>query len=240
LPTPGATAVTDGPGQLVAKLEQVEAVDARGVTTLRDASVDVRAGEILGIAAVEGAGQHELLRLLASRERPRSGEVMVPKNVAFIPADRHRDALILDFGPTENLALRGAGARRGVLRWKELASHANALIDQFDVRGARPGKPVRTLSGGNQQKLVLARELSEQPALVVADNPTRGLDIRATRGVHARIRLAASRGAGVVIYSSDLDEVLALATRVVVVHAGRVHPVARDRAAVGRAMLGVA
>jgi simple sugar transport system ATP-binding protein len=99
---------------------------------------------------------------------------------------------------------------------------------------------MQTLSGGNQQKFVLARELSDRPTLVVADNPTRGLDIRATRDVHARLRLAASQGAGVIVYSSDLDEVLALATRVVVVHAGRVHDVPRDRAVVGRAMLGVA
>ena len=192
------------------------------------------------VAAVEGAGQHELLRLFASRERPRSGKVTTPENVAFIPADRHREALILDFDPAENLALRGAGERSGMLRWKELASRASTLIDRFDVRGARPGKPMQTLSGGNQQKFVLARELSDRPTLVVADNPTRGLDIRATRDVHARLRLAASQGAGVIVYSSDLDEVLALATRVVVVHAGRVHDVPRDRAVVGRAMLGVA
>jgi simple sugar transport system ATP-binding protein len=240
LPTPDVAADVDAPGATVARIEDVEARDPRGVPTLQHASLEVRAGEIVGVAAVEGAGQHELLRLFASRERPRSGKVTTPENVAFIPADRHREALILDFDPAENLALRGAGERSGMLRWKELASRASTLIDRFDVRGARSGKPMQTLSGGNQQKFVLARELSDRPTLVVADNPTRGLDIRATRDVHARLRLAASQGAGVIVYSSDLDEVLALATRVVVVHAGRVHDVPRDRAVVGRAMLGVA
>ena len=99
--------------------------------------------------------------------------------------------------------------------------------------------PVRALSGGNQQKLVLARELDGSPSLVVAENPTRGLDIRATRDVHDRLRCAAADGAGVVVYSSDLDEVLALATRVVVMHAGRLREVGDDRDAGGRGMLGV-
>jgi simple sugar transport system ATP-binding protein len=96
------------------------------------------------------------------------------------------------------------------------------------------------LSGGNQQKVVLARELSDRPAVIVAENPTRGLDIRATAAVHARLRAAAAAGAAVIVYSSDLDEVLALATRVVAVHAGRLLEVPNDREAVGRAMLGLA
>jgi simple sugar transport system ATP-binding protein len=99
--------------------------------------------------------------------------------------------------------------------------------------------PVRTLSGGNQQKLVLARELEDTPSLVVAENPTRGLDVRAAGEVHERLRQAAMAGAGVLLYSSDLDEVLSLATRIVAVHDGRVREVATDREAAGRAMLGL-
>jgi simple sugar transport system ATP-binding protein len=114
------------------------------------------------------------------------------------------------------------------------------LAAEFDVRATSLGDAVRTLSGGNQQKLVLAREMSDVPLLVVAENPTRGLDIRATRFVHQRLRAAASDGAAVVVYSTDLDEVLALATDLLVVHAGTVESMPPDRERAGRAMLGVA
>lgn len=225
---------------VVARLDSVDASDEHGLVKLHDASVAVHAGEILGIAAVEGAGQYELLRLLAARLEATRGTVSIPPAVAFVPEDRHRDGLILEFSPTDNLALRGAGARRGRVPWRALRRRALELIAEFDVRGGRVNRPVGELSGGNQQKFILARELDGAPALVVAENPSRGLDIRATQAVHDRLRAAANSGAGVVVYSSDLDEVLALATRVVVVHGARVSEVARDRDAVGRAMLGVA
>jgi simple sugar transport system ATP-binding protein len=111
-------------------------------------------------------------------------------------------------------------------------------MQEFDVRGDVDA-PVRSLSGGNQQKLVVGRELERAPKLFVVENPTRGLDIRATQAVHARLRAAAAEGAGVIVYSSDLDEVLALASRMVVMHAGRLTATPNDRAVVGRAMLGV-
>jgi simple sugar transport system ATP-binding protein len=113
------------------------------------------------------------------------------------------------------------------------------LLREYDVRAARDDMPASSLSGGNQQKLVLARELSDAPSLIVAENPTRGLDIRATADVHDRLREAAVRGMAVVVYSSDLDEVLSFATRVVAVHAGRLKEVSLDRAQVGRAILGL-
>lgn len=225
---------------VVAELRGVEAADEQGLIKLRDVSLVVHAGEIVGVAAVEGAGQHELLRLLAARLPAQRGSVDVPANVAFVPEDRHRDALILDFSLIENVALRGAGARRGRLAWRTIAERARALIALFDVRGGRADRAVRELSGGNQQKLVLARELDGDPKLVVAENPTRGLDIRATGDVHDRLRAAARNGAGVVVYSSDLDEVLSIATRVVVLQGATLKVVQGDREAVGRAMLGVA
>jgi simple sugar transport system ATP-binding protein len=160
--------------------------------------------------------------------------------VGFIPEDRHHDALVLEFSQTENVALRGAGNRRGLMDWDAERERTNRLVADFDVRGGSASGPVRDLSGGNQQKLVFGRELEGNPSLVVAENPTRGLDIRATRDVHVRLREAAAGGAGVVVYSSDLDEVLSIATRVVVMHAGRLRDVGMDREAVGRAMLGVA
>lgn len=227
-----------GPAVVVAR--HVGLRDRRGTTVIRDATFDVRGGEILGIAAIEGAGQRELLRALGSRASIASGELRIPDTIGFVPEDRHREALILDFTAAENVALRGAGRRRGRLSWNDIRRHTLRLIDVFDVRGARQDGPVRFLSGGNQQKLVLARELDGAPLLLVVENPTRGLDIGATQQIHDRLRSASAAGTVVVMYSSDLDEVLALASRVLVIHNGEVCESVPDRETVGRAMLGVA
>jgi simple sugar transport system ATP-binding protein len=166
--------------------------------------------------------------------------VRLPDAIGFIPEDRHRDAMMLDSSATENVTLRGANRRRGRIDWRAQRAHTARLLLEHDVRGGDDRTAARALSGGNQQKLVLARELDGNPPLVVAENPTRGLDIRATRAVHERLRAAADMNAAVVVYSSDLDEVLSLATRIVVVHAGHVRECPLDRDVVGRAMLGVA
>jgi ABC-type uncharacterized transport system ATPase subunit len=233
-----ATARRAGEGDVVVSAQHADLIDARGVITLRDVDFEVRGGEIVGVAGVEGAGQRELLRVLAMRARPYRGEVRTPPTAGFVPEDRHRDALVLGFTPAENVALKGAGARRGLVRWREFERLTQTLIRQFDVRGA--ARSVRMLSGGNQQKLILSRELNGSPPLLVVENPTRGLDIRASQTVHDRLRAVAESGAAVVVYSSDPDEVLELATRILVLHAGSVRACALDRDAVGRAMLGVA
>ena len=233
-----ATAAAPDPLAVVARGRHVDVVDERGVTMVRDASVEIRRGEIVGVAAVEGAGHREFLRALAARVTVTTGEVELPPSIGFVPEDRHRDALVLEFSLTENVALKGAGVRRGRVLWREMRMRTDALVQLFDVRGGRADAEARSLSGGNQQKFVIARELDGGPALLVVENPTRGLDIRATRAVHERLTAAAAAGAAVLVYSSDLDEVLALATRVVAVHAGTVREVALDRDAVGRAMLG--
>jgi simple sugar transport system ATP-binding protein len=194
---------------------------------------------------VEGSGQRELLRALAGRHELAGGRLERPPAVGFVPEDRHRDAVLLDRPLLENVALRGAGARRGTIPWSDLASRTATLLRQYDVRTGDARTPMRILSGGNQQKLVLARELegvdetAVTPHAIVAENPTRGLDVRATADVHARLRAARDRGAAVVIYSSDLDEILSLASRVLVVYAGTVREVAPDRDAAGRAMIGL-
>lgn len=228
----------EGKGAVVMVAEDVRVRDAGGVERLRGVNLSVRGGEIVGIAAVEGSGQHELLRALAGRLAPTTGRVQRPAALGFIPEDRHRDAVLLDASLTENVALRGAGARRGTMDWRAWDDRTAQLMTRHDVRAANPAVPMRTLSGGNQQKLVLARELGDVDALV-AENPTRGLDFVATAAVHDALRAARARGVAVVVYSSDLDEVLALADRVVVLHAGLATPMPTlDRDTIGAAMLG--
>jgi simple sugar transport system ATP-binding protein len=224
--------------QFIVVLDGVTATDPERRETIR-ATFTVRAGEIVGVAGVEGGGQHTLLRLLGGRIQPAAGYLLRPQNVAFIPEDRHRDGLILDFTLAENVALRGAGVRRGLMSWPAIYRHTTTLMNEWDVRAPGPAMSARLLSGGNQQRLVLARELAAEPTLVVAENPTRGLDVRATADVHQRLRVARDSGTAVVLYSSDLDEVLALATRVIAVHAGSAREVAAEKDAIGRAILGL-
>jgi general nucleoside transport system ATP-binding protein len=201
-------------------------------------TLNVCAGEIVGVAGVEGSGQRELLRVMAGRQRPMGGTVTLPDAIGFVPEDRQRDAVVMDATITENVALRGAGMRRGVIAWSAMEESTAELMRARDVRGDDVTAPLRTLSGGNQQKLVLGRELAGSPAALVVESPTRGLDIRATAAVHHALRSARDEGTAVVVYSTDLDEVLALADRVLVVAGGAVREVTKEREAVGRAMLG--
>jgi simple sugar transport system ATP-binding protein len=202
-------------------------------------NLEIRAGEILGLAAIEGSGQYELLRALSRRLPITKGELQLPISIGFVPEDRHRDAVILPFTLQENVALRDSGTRSGRLESAEVRERTESLISAFDIRGGGPATPLRSLSGGNQQRLVLARELDRAPELLVVENPTRGLDLQASRDIHTRLRLAAAKGAAVVLYSSDIDEAIALASRMLVVYKGRLRETETDRGAVGRAMLGL-
>jgi simple sugar transport system ATP-binding protein len=231
-------ASTGRAGEPVLRATDLRATDERGVERLRGVNLEVKAGEIVGIAGVEGAGQRELLRILAGRATPTAGSVVRPRDVGFIPEDRQHDALILGFPLYENVALRGAGERRGLQRWQEAERRTAELIEAFDVRAPGPRTDAAALSGGNQQKLVLARELDGAPAALVAENPTRGLDVRASAAVHAQLREARDRGAALLVYSSDLEEVLELADRVIVMFAGTAHETPRESDAIGRALLG--
>jgi general nucleoside transport system ATP-binding protein len=224
------------------RADQVTLVDATGVVRIRSASFVVGAGEIVGIVGVEGAGQRELLRAVAGRLPVVSGRLERPDVVGFVPEDRHRDAVLLDRSLVENVALRGAGARHGLIAWNAVGTYTESLMRDFDVRAAGPLAPMRTVSGGNQQKLVLARELAQDATTpsraIVVENPTRGLDVRAAAEVHDRLRAARDAGAAVTVYSSDIDEVLLLANRVLVVYAGSVREAPLDRDTIGRLMLG--
>jgi general nucleoside transport system ATP-binding protein len=235
----GSTGHEAAGGDVVADVRGVSANARRGTPGLASVSFVARRGEIVGVAAVEGNGERELLRILAGRERPDAGTVALPPRIAYIPQDRHSDAIADDLSLTENIALAGAGARHGWIDWNALRERTTLLMTRFDVRASSASASARTLSGGNQQRLVLARELEGDPLLVVADQPTRGLDLRATAEVHERLREARSAGAAVVLHSADLDEILALSDRIVVVAGGKLLDVEMNREAVGRAMLGV-
>lgn len=228
------------PGSVVLSARDVSVLDTRGVMRARGVNLDVRSGEVLGIAGIDGAGQHELLLCLAGRLEAATGRVETPPMAGFVPEDRQRDALILDFDIAENLALRDAGSARGRLPWPRIRARAATILTEYDVRAPSTETMVGALSGGNQQKLVLGRELASKPNALIVENPTRGLDIAATVAVHARLVAARDSGAAVVIYSSDLDEVIALADRLIVMFEGRARDVALDREAAGRAMVGAA
>ena len=222
----------------------VAPIEGRG-PGLREASFSLLPGELVGVAAIEGNGQRELMLVVAGLLQPTSGSIKVAGPVALVPEDRTTEGLIPDFSLAENVALglgdRGAWVRGPWIDWAEARRQTADLMAGFDVRAPGPDVAALALSGGNQQKLVLARALDQHPRVLVAENPTRGLDIRASAAVHARLRQAAADGIAVLVYSSDLDEILELAQRVVVVAGGRVvHPnPPLDRAVVGKAMLGL-
>ena len=226
-----------GAGVLVTA-RRVSLAATAGRAKIREATFEFRAGEIIGVAAIEGAGQETLLRALAGLCTPAAGAMELPAKVSFIPGDRRRDALVLDFPLFENLALRRAVDLRGVVPWRAVRERTRAVIREFDVRADSESAPVHTLSGGNQQRFVVGRELAAEPSLVVAEEPTRGLDLVATSAVHAHLRRAAAAGAVVVVHSSDLDELLALSDRILVVHEGKVRELPVERDLVSRAMVG--
>ncbi len=242
-PVPASTAAPE-PRNAVPVLEvrdlRVAGIN-RGAPRVLGVSLEIQPHEIIGIAAVEGNGQRELLRAIAGLEQF-DGSIGVAGTVGFIPEDRQSEGLILDFSVVENIAL---GESHGFwLQRRYLEDRANVAVDEFGIRAHDPGLPVWTLSGGNQQKVVLSRVLGKKPALIVAENPTRGLDLRATADVHRALRHAArAAGVGVLFYSTDLDEVLALSDRIGVMFAGRwtwAGPDERSRERLGMLMLGAA
>lgn len=228
------------PGAVIVSAERVSVRGAPGEAGIVDATFELRAGEVVGVAALERSGHATLLRALAGLQPPSSGRLSLPAEISFVPGDRHRDALVLEFSLYENLALRHVGARRGLMRWRDVRVRTSRVLEQFHVRAVSGSSRARALSGGNQQRFVLARELDAHPTLLVAENPTRGLDLAAAAAIRDRLADAAHAGAAIVVYSSDVDEVLELAHRVLVVHHGVVREVPVARELVAQAMVGVA
>ncbi len=233
---------------IVAELKDVSAASAGGAG-LRGVSLAVRRGEILGIAGVGGNGQRTLAAVLAGLQAPDEGEVVLPDEAGWIPQERDGEGLVNDFTIAENVALalhaKGAYRRGPWLDWAEVEEAAAALVGEMDVRSGAPGVVAGTLSGGNQQKMVAGREFLRSGELLVAESPTRGLDVKATVAVRERIRALAKNGGdgpGIVLISADLDEILELSDRIAVMVRGRLMPVPPEEhnpAAIGELMLGV-
>ncbi len=230
-------------------------------TTLKRIDFEVRTGETLGIIGVSGNGQHSLVRLVCGLERPTAGRLelygapvarpsprgFVADGVGRIPEDRHADGVVGEMAVWENAILERVREPRfsaaGFVRRAAGRSFARAVIERFDVRGATPDSPIRLLSGGNMQKLILGRNLAETPRILIAAQPTRGLDEGAVAAVHGEILAARRAGAAVLLVSEDLDEVLALADRVQAIVKGRLSPpipiAAADPRRLGLMMAGI-
>jgi simple sugar transport system ATP-binding protein len=223
-------------GEAVLQVESLCADDDQGLPALKDLTLNVRAGEILGIAGVGGNGQKELAESLCGVRQPARGSVHIDSQqvtgatpaalwsagMGRIPEDRHA-GVVGELSVAENLALEHLAefTRGGVLDHQAIQRHAEKLIEQFQIK-ARPTDRARSLSGGNMQKVILARVLSREPRVVVAPQPTRGLDVGATEYVRNQLLKQRARGAAVLLISEDLDEILALADRIAVIYEGEI------------------
>ncbi len=235
------------PGALVVRtqglvLESAEA-EGPGVRRAGPVSFALHAGEVVGVAAIEGNGQRELLRGVAgvTGVRAITGTLERRGDAGFIPENRTTEGIIPTFTLTENLLLGRWRRTSRWLRWGVLQRCTEALMAAHDVRPQGAAALASSLSGGNQQKLIFARVVDGRPAIIVAEDPTRGLDLVATAAIHARLRESARDGAAVLVHSSDLDEVLELADRLFIVCRGTVRelPPPFTREAAGDAMLGI-
>lgn len=235
-----------GRGPAVARLEAVRLDENPGTTALHGVDLRVYSGEIVGVAGVEGNGQRELCLVLSGRLHPDAGEVDIPDEPAFIPQDRRREGLVGSFDLVSNMAVglhRDPRFRSGpFVPWGRVRERTRSAIEAYGIRAPGPEARASSLSGGNQQRLVVARELDGRPRLIVAENPTRGLDVAGAAFVHRvlRERTEDYPPAGVVLVSTDLDEILAISDRVVVLIRGRLIEVPDDertREGIGARML---
>ncbi len=229
------------PGEVVLAVEDLRVPDDHGRDAVAGVSFEVRAGEILGVAGVQGNGQTELCEALMGLRPASSGSVRldgrditadaprqrIRAGVGYVPEDRQADGLVAGFSVADNMVLdvydRPPYARRGIaLDLAAARRNAVARVEQFDVRTTSVDTAAGTLSGGNQQKVILARELGRDLRLLVASQPTRGLDVGSIEFVHKRIIEERDKGVAVVIISAELDEIYALADRIAVMYEGRI------------------
>jgi ABC-type uncharacterized transport system ATPase subunit len=228
------------PGEPVLRVNDLHVRDERGLEAVRGATFEVRGGEIVALAGVDGNGQQELVDAIAGLRDPESGSITVDgveiaargvrsatdAGVAHIAQDRHRRGLVLPFTLAENLALREYRSpelsRRGWLRVGAIRERARRLLAEYDVRGGDADAPASSLSGGNQQKVCVAREIEADPKLLIAHQPTRGLDVGAIEFVHKRLLAERDEGRGILLVSLESEEVRSMADRIIVIFEGRI------------------
>jgi ABC-type uncharacterized transport system ATPase subunit len=247
------------PKEALLTVDDLHVLDERGLETCRGLSLQVHAGEIVGIAGVDGNGQSELIDAITGLRRPRSGRILVADKdltwgssrecldggVGHIPEDRQRRGLVLDFTLAENLALHDyrlePDSKYGWLFPRRMIARARKLLTEFDVRGGGPQTLASSLSGGNQQKVVVAREVARNPQVLIAAQPTRGLDVGAIEFVHRRLIEERDEGRAILLISFELEEILSLSDRILVIYEGRIvsefSPDASEEE-IGMAMLG--
>ena len=231
---------TGGAGSVRLDLQGISALSDRGTVALRGVDLQVRAGEILGLAGVSGNGQRELAEVITGLRPATGGQVLLggedltgatpgrimDRGLAYIPEERNRDGMIRDFSVSENLILREHGkqpyARAGFLSFRAIERICAELVRSFNVKTPSLETPMKNLSGGNVQKVILARELSRRPEVLIAAQPARGLDIGAAEYVHQRLLEQRNAGTATLLISEDLDEILALSDRIVVIYEGQI------------------
>jgi ABC-type uncharacterized transport system ATPase subunit len=227
-------------GDVLLSVQDLRVRDDRGLEKVRGISFDVRAGEIVGLAGVDGNGQTELIDAITGLMKTESGTIkvagrelhdasareMLDAGVGHIPEDRQRRGLVLEFSIAENIALhdyaKPPSAKWGWLFPKRLLARAGSLIREFDVRGGGPLAPAGALSGGNQQKVVAAREISRDPKVLIAAQPTRGLDVGAIEYLHRRLVTERDEGRAVLLVSLELEEIFSLSDRILVIYEGEI------------------
>ncbi len=228
------------PKETILQVDNLKILDDRGITVVDEINFDIKAGEIFGIAGVQGNGQSQLVEALTGLRKIESGEVhfngikdtgrssrpLIENGLAHIPEDRQRFGLVLNFNIADNLVLctyyQSPFAKHGVIQKNTIISNAEKLIQRFDIRTPGPLMNTSTLSGGNQQKVIVARELSRPIKLLIANQPTRGLDVGSIEYIHRQIVEMRDKGIGVLLVSAELDEIMALSDRIAVMYQGQI------------------
>jgi ABC-type uncharacterized transport system ATPase subunit len=243
--------------KVVLEMTNVCANDDRGIPALKNLNLEVHAGEIVGVAGVDGNGQKELAECIVGLRKTTAGEITVdgkrvtnviadPSFIGFIPEDRQKTGLVMDFSITENLIMKDNGrspyAKHGILNRKAVQDHAKQMIESFHIKTPSANVKVKNLSGGNQQKVVIARELCNEPMFEIAAQPTRGLDLGAVANVHDILLRERNRGAAILFISAELQEIMALSDRIIVMFGGEitgdVGAETADTTTIGQMMLG--
>lgn len=228
------------PKEVVLSIKDLVVNENRGVPAVKNLSLDVRAGEIVGIAGIDGNGQSELIQAITGLRKVESGSIelkgdsivglhprqITELSVGHVPEDRHRDGLILEMMISENIALqtyyKEPHSKNGILNYSNITSYAKKLMEEFDVRAASELVPAAALSGGNQQKANIAREIDRDPDLLIVSQPTRGLDVGAIEYIHKRLIEERDNGKAVLVVSFELDEILNVSDRIAVIHDGKI------------------